>query len=89
MLNGDWRKRGILEHVCLPGCCKDFDETKQRMQKAARTLLRTLRPQALCKGNWTEWSTPLTFIGVLDAVHGLLGLLFRLAFKSSVPASAR
>ena len=35
LLNGDYRRRGIIEHWCKgwPGCCKDANHTKEQLKR--------------------------------------------------------
>ena len=80
LLNGDWRMRGVLCHHCGPGCCVDATETRTKMRAYLRKLLQKFRPTGLCRGNWSSWSTPLCFIGLLSSIHMLLPDLLTKAF---------
>ena len=79
--NGDWRKQNVLEHLCGPTCCQSDEEAVLKMKVALRDLIKTLRPNRLCRGNWLEWSKPMAFIGILS-MHNLLQVLLTAAFSS-------
>ena len=78
LLNGDWRSPN-LQHICR-GCCESRAHTMERFKLMLPKLLAGLRPRALCRGNWCEWATPLSSIGVLAGMHQLLPSLFQMAF---------
>ena len=79
LLNGDWRSPK-LQHICR-GCCQGREETIQRLKAMLPKLLQALRPKALCRGNWCEWASPLSCIGILANMHHLLSHLFRMSFS--------
>ena len=82
LLNGDWRRKGVLEHRCQAGCCVDRNDTVAKLKKGLVKLLRQMKPTALCKGNWTDWSAPLPFLGWWIGVHHLLPHLFAKAYAA-------
>ena len=83
LFNGDWQQQQTLDHICH-GCCKDTQETGEKMMAYLPRLLTSLRGAGLCKANWVEWSAPLGCIGLLTSMHGLLPDLFHLAFSKDI-----
>ena len=83
LLNGDWRVANVIVHRCGPSCCRSRTHTIEKLQHYLPKLMQTLKPSSLCKGNWTDWSKPLPFIGFWLGAHGLLSLLFQKAFAST------
>ena len=83
LFNGDWLDESILAHNC-PGehCCPDQGATLKKMKAMLLRLLKFLRPNVLCRCNWANWSIPMSFVGLLWHMHGLLG---HLMLKALVP----
>eukprot|EP00971_Amphidinium_carterae_P071810 1420223-Amphidinium_carterae.1 len=88
VLNGNWKVSGQLQHICH-GCCENEQDTIELMQRWLPKLLRTLRGQALCRGNWLHWPTPLCLVGILTAAHDLLPALFTSAFGTDTQARTK
>eukprot|EP00971_Amphidinium_carterae_P221109 4389865-Amphidinium_carterae.1 len=81
VMNGDWRRRGIIVHRCEHDCCSCKDQALSKVLHVLSKALKSLRPGRLCRANWAEWARPLAFIGIFAHVHGLLIDAFVRAFK--------
>eukprot|EP00971_Amphidinium_carterae_P333452 6468212-Amphidinium_carterae.2 len=81
-LNGDWRCQDSLQHMCGNGCCGSRQDSEQKVRKILQKLFKTLRVSKLCKGNWAHWWVPLTGIGILQSMHGVLHAIYRAAFAN-------
>ena len=80
-LNGDWRCRHTMQHRCT-GCCRDKRHCVAKMQAFTEKLFGAVKASMLCKANWTEWSAPLSVIGLLSGIHSLLPDVVAAAFGS-------
>ena len=87
VLNGDWRDRDSIQHACLGPCCADRQDSVQKVQKWLMKLVKALRT-SINKGNWGEWATPMSFVGLLWSIHGILPLLMSTAFTTEEYPSA-
>ena len=72
LLNGDIRKRGVVEHYCR-GCCKSQAETLRTFR---RVVVPCLLPPAafrvLDRQNWTGSDVAICDIALPSLTHGLL-----------------
>ena len=83
LLNGDWRTPKTLIHICKDDrCCASDQECCEKMCYYIPLLLDSLRTSA-SRGNWAEWSTPMSYAGFGAALHGLVPDVFRAAFNSA------
>ena len=88
ILNGNWQKKNTLIHICSSGCCGDREAAVNKVQWALKRVLKTMKPNRVCQGNWQEWHRPMAFIGLLGAVHGILQDSFADAFSKDDPEEA-
>ena len=89
LLNGDWRRQDCLIHHCPDeGCCRSDQECCNKMCVHIPMLFDSLRATT-SKGNWSEWSAPLSLLGYWTAVHGLLPCVFKAAFPSVAEEECR
>ena len=84
VLNGDWRERGHLSHLCSgTGCCQSHDHCVNKclslLPKALTTMCRMF-----CRGNWSGWPAQLAFF-LATAIHGFLGSMLLSVFQSRGP----
>ena len=86
LLNGDWRKAGLLEHRCS-GCCAGRADAVQKIREALWRCMRGLKRAMLSKDNWREWPHPLQLFGLFGRLHSFLGPVLMHAFSRS-PAEA-
>ena len=82
LMTGDWRKPKI-EHICHPGCCRDEQDTIDKLAYALPRLATACNRGVFSKSNWSEWMEYWRFFGLLQALHGLLSKAFLLAFSTS------
>ena len=82
LLNGDWRKPGLVEHVCGGNsCCPNGrPETIAKLRVALPKLLAKLRLQRFELDNWKHWHRQLYFVGFLGLVHRVFMTVFADAF---------
>ena len=83
ILNGDWRAHKKIQHCCSAGCCAGLEDTVTKAQHSLATLLRILRVGTISRSNWASWALPLSSVGLMTSVHGLLPDVFQMAFSQS------
>ena len=88
ILNGDWRKRHILEHHCLRGCCADSQESERKVFKQLWTVFRLAKVTMFAKGNWSDWPRHMMMWGLLGHLHYILRDVLLGAFSRVAAAAA-
>ena len=70
LLNGDWRRDDVLEHICSSSeCCRSREHACEKISWAIRHVLKTCRGSSLCRDNWLEWRRPISVVGLLLFAH--------------------
>ena len=80
LLNGDWRSKGHLTHLCN-GCCHSKLHTVNKILALLPKTLTTVC-RMFCRGNWKGWPGQLAFF-LLTAIHGFLGNMLLSVLRSN------
>ena len=85
LLNGDWRDRGSVQHVCRPGnqCCTSRQHTIEKIRHWVPAFLKALQVRLLNQTNWAEWHSALNILGCLGRLHGVFAPAFQQAFGAT------
>ena len=91
LLNGDWRKSGVIEHRCAGNSCcpQGRPETLAKLRIAVPNLLKRLRLQRFELGNWKHWHRHCYFVGFLVLTHRLFSVTYVHAFGGHRQDDAR
>lgn len=74
--NGDWRKKGVLEHYCSSGCCEDESTTVERATGAFVWALSGVAPRIFNRARWTHAEQSVDSSGRFLVAHGILADAF-------------
>ena len=85
VMTADWRVPKV-QHLCQ-NCCAPRAESVCKVQFALAKLFRALRCSSVSRGNWAEWSTPMSVIGLFWCMHRLLPAVVSRAFVGPGPVS--
>ena len=80
ILNGDWRRRRLVEHRCHIGCCEGEAQSRHKVATALKRAFSLLRPSIFAKNDWKSWADSWRFITFGCSVHMVLPDLFRRTF---------
>ena len=71
MLNGDLES-GIISHYCTFGCCKDYEDTMNKMCSYVVWALLPGKLPRFAKSRWNNQDRAVQWCGLLAAHHGLM-----------------
>ena len=73
LLNGDLRDGQRLPHHCSgPHCCASLQDLYGKLEHWLLKLLKAFKPKLLCRANWLQYQTALSFIALFSGIHRLL-----------------
>jgi hypothetical protein len=79
LLNGDYKKEGVVEHFCN-GCCTGRADTVKRFKKYFIRLLFSKGIKVFPRSNWLGSEEALDSVGLLASIHDIGYKTFALAF---------
>ena len=77
LINGDIRLTDCVQHFCKPGCCIDRRDCVNKVKRFLVPALAGCLPPVFRRERWTGNDAALNYVGLLEAVHGLLSRAYR------------
>jgi hypothetical protein len=88
LINGDWRNRSAIEHICHPGCCMNIAHTKRKMCRFLPKAFVTHFLKPFPRDNFTGSDSVIGSHGIFEAVHALSSQTFLETFRTKRSSSS-